>query len=193
MADIRSGLGLDEPLPVQYAKTVWSYVRGDFGVSIASHRPVSDDSRGDDTENARADTLRALALQIVLGLLLGAISARYPYGVFDRTLSVVFLVFYSIPSFYLAFALIALFSIELGWLPSANMYSIPPEAARFFAASRRPRGAHGAARGGARAGERRGARAVRAGESSRRGPSGLHQDGPGEGARRGTGSSGSTR
>lgn len=132
MSDIRSGLGLDEPLPVQYAKTVWSYVRGDFGVSTASHRPVSE-ILSETIPRTLALTLSALALQIALGLLLGAISARYPYGAADRTLSVVFLVFYSIPSFYLAFALIALFSIELGWLPSANMYTIPPEAHGFFA------------------------------------------------------------
>jgi peptide/nickel transport system permease protein len=132
MSDIRSGFGLDEPLPVQYAKTVWSYVRGDFGVSTTSHRPVSE-ILSEAIPRTLALTLAALVLQIALGLLLGALSARHPYGAVDRALSVVFLVFYSIPSFYLAFALIALFSIELGWLPSANMYTIPPQAHGFLA------------------------------------------------------------
>ena len=42
MDTVRRELGLDDPLPVQYAKTMWSFVRGDFGVSITEHRPVSD-------------------------------------------------------------------------------------------------------------------------------------------------------
>jgi peptide/nickel transport system permease protein len=125
MADIRGALGLDEALPVQYAKTVWSYLRGDFGVSTTSHRPVSE-ILSETIPRTLSLTLSALALQIALGLLLGALSARHPYGAADRTLSTVFLVLYSIPSFYLAFGLIALFSIELGWLPSASMYTIPP-------------------------------------------------------------------
>jgi len=131
MTDIRHQMGLDKPLPVQYAKTVWSYLRGDFGVSISSHRPVSD-VLAETIPRTLLLTVSALLLQIVLGVFLGAVSARYPYGVFDRTLSVIFLVFYSIPSFYFAFGLIALFSIKLGWLPSANMYSIPHEAVGFF-------------------------------------------------------------
>jgi peptide/nickel transport system permease protein len=132
MADIRGGLGLDDPLPVQYAKTVWSYLHGDFGASTTSHRPVSD-ILSEAIPRTLALTLSALALQIALGILLGALSARRPYGALDRGLSFVFLVLYSVPSFYLAFVLIAIFSIGLGWLPSANMYTIPPEARGFLA------------------------------------------------------------
>ena len=125
MADVRRQLGLDRPLIVQYARTAWSYLCGDFGVSISSHRPVSA-ILGETIPRTLALTLCALALQIVLGLALGALSAKRRDSVFDRALSFVFLVFYSLPSFYFAFALIALFSLKLGWLPSANMYSIPP-------------------------------------------------------------------
>jgi peptide/nickel transport system permease protein len=72
-------------------------------------------------------------LQITLGLLLGTISVIKRYGAVDKSLSFVFLVFYSIPSFYFAFLLIAIFSLRLQWLPSANMFSIPPESGGFFA------------------------------------------------------------
>lgn len=125
MDDVRRQLGLDRPLPVQYARTLWSYVRGDFGVSLSSHRPVSA-VLGETIPRTVALTAAALALQIFLGLALGAVSARRRNSVFDRALSFLFLVFYSLPSFYFAFALIALFSLKLGWLPSANMHSIPP-------------------------------------------------------------------
>ncbi len=125
MADVRHQLGLDRPVLVQYAKTMWSYARGDFGVSISSHRPVSA-VLGETIPRTLALTLSAMGLQIVLGLALGTLSAKSRDSVFDRASSFVFLVFYSLPSFYFAFGLIALFSLKLGWLPSANMYSIPP-------------------------------------------------------------------
>jgi peptide/nickel transport system permease protein len=131
MTEVRHQMGLDDPLPVQYAKTVWSYLRGDFGVSTSAHRPVSD-LLAEAIPRTLALTVSALVLQIALGLFLGAVSARYPYGALDRILSAVFLLFYSIPSFYFAFGLIALFSIKLGWFPSASMYTIPPTAVGFF-------------------------------------------------------------
>jgi peptide/nickel transport system permease protein len=126
MDDVRRQLGLNRPLPVQYAKTVWSYACGDFGLSTSSHRPVSE-VLAETVPRTVALAGCALALQIVVGFALGTLSARRREGIFDRILSFTFLVFYSIPSFYLAFALIALFSLELGWLPSASMYSIPLE------------------------------------------------------------------
>jgi peptide/nickel transport system permease protein len=132
MAAVRHQLGLDRPLPVQYARTLWSYLRGDFGVSISSHRPVSD-ILGQAIPRTLLLTASALALQVILGLVLGALSARKRHSFLDRSLSFVFLVFYSLPSFYFAFVLIAVFSLKLQWLPSANMYSIPPEAEGFFA------------------------------------------------------------
>jgi peptide/nickel transport system permease protein len=125
MSGVRHELGLDRPLPVQYAKTLWSYVRGDFGVSISANRPVSA-VLGEAIPATIALMSVALAVQIALGLALGAFSARRKNSAFDRVSSFFFLVLYSLPAFYLAFALIALFSLKLGWLPSANMYSIPP-------------------------------------------------------------------
>jgi len=71
-------------------------------------------------------TVAALLLQITLGLILGMISVVKRYTAIDRSLSLLFLFFYSIPSFYFAFVLIAIFSLKLDWLPTANMFSIPP-------------------------------------------------------------------
>jgi peptide/nickel transport system permease protein len=131
MASVRHQLGLDDPLPVQYAKMLWSYTRGDFGVSISSHRPVSE-VLGETIPRTVALMFAALVVQIALGMVLGAFSAKRKDSAFDRGSSIVSLVLYSLPSFYLAFGLIALFSLKLGWLPSANMYSIPPEEGGLF-------------------------------------------------------------
>ncbi len=132
MTTIRHQLGIDRPLPVQYARTLWNYARGDFGFSIAAHRPVSD-VLGETIPRTLMLTVSALVLQITLGLLLGTVSVIKRYAAVDKSLSLVFLVLYSIPSFYFAFLLIAAFSLRLQWLPSANMFSIPPDSGGLLA------------------------------------------------------------
>ena len=125
MDTVRQNLGLDQPVYIQYAKTIASYLRGDFGVSIASHRPVAE-ILSEAIPRTLLLTVAALLLQITLGLILGMISVVKRYTAIDRSLSLLFLFFYSIPSFYFAFVLIAIFSLKLDWLPTANMFSIPP-------------------------------------------------------------------
>lgn len=117
METVRHQLGLDQPLPVQYGKTVTSFVRGDFGVSIQRHRPVSE-ILGETIPRTLRLTGVALLLQIVIGVGLGMLAAAKRRSRADRFFSVTFLVLYSIPSFYLAYMLIAIFSLKLGWLPT---------------------------------------------------------------------------
>jgi len=132
METVRSQLGLDAPLPVQYAKTLLSFVRGDFGMSLSSYRPVSDVIAEAIPRTIQLTGL-ALLLQMFLGLALGMMSAVRRRRVIDGALSLVFLFLYSLPSFYLAFALIALFSLELGWLPSAGISSLAVDGSSGFA------------------------------------------------------------
>lgn len=124
METMRHRLGLDDPLPVQYVKTMWSFVHGDFGVSMTQHRPVSE-LLAEAIPRTLQLTAAALLLQIVLGLGLGTISAARRYTTLDKSFSTAFLLLYSIPSFYIAYLLIAVFSLGLHWLPSAGMLSIP--------------------------------------------------------------------
>jgi peptide/nickel transport system permease protein len=123
MDTVRRQLGLDEPLPVQFAKTLGSYARGDFGLSLSSHRPVSD-IVGEAIPRTIQLTGLALLLQVMLGLGLGMLSAARRRGLVDKILSPLFLLFYSLPSFYLAFILIAIFSLKLQWFPSASMSTL---------------------------------------------------------------------
>lgn len=123
MEAVRDRLGLDDPLPVQYVKIIGHYVRGDFGISFSHQRPVSE-ILAEAVPRTLGLTGVALLLQLLIGLGLGAFSAARRYSALDKTFSVTFLVLYSIPSFYLAFLLIALFSLKLGWLPSAGIASI---------------------------------------------------------------------
>lgn len=128
MDAVRSRLGLDDPLPLQYVKTMWSYLRGDFGVSFNDHRPVSA-ILAESIPRTLGLTVFALILQVVLGLGLGALAAVKRYSVMDQTFSSLFLFLYSVPSFYLAFIFIAVFSLSLGWLPSAGIESMGAPAA----------------------------------------------------------------
>lgn len=122
MDTIRQQLGLDEPLPIQYGKMLASFVRGDFGVSISTQRPVSE-ILGEAVPRTLQLAGLALLLEIVIGVALGMWSAAKRRGVTGNVLSFLFIVFYSIPSFYLAFILIAVFSLKLQWLPSASITS----------------------------------------------------------------------
>ncbi len=127
MTTVRRQLGLDQPLAVQYAKTLGSFVRGDFGVSIHQRRPVSQILRETIPRTLQL-TSCALLLQILLGMGLGILSATRRAGSLSVSASVVFLILYSLPSFYLAFLLISLFALELQWLPVAGMFSVHDQA-----------------------------------------------------------------
>jgi len=68
-------------------------------------------------------TLLALVLQTALGLVLGVFMAARRNTTAEKGLKILFLGFYSIPTFYFSYLLIALMSLKLHWLPSANMFS----------------------------------------------------------------------
>jgi len=123
MNTIRRQLGIDDPLPIQFAKTLRSYARGDFGLSLSSHRPVSRIIWEAIPRTIQLTGI-ALVLQILLGLALGMLSASRRRGVTDKVLAPVFLLFYSLPSFYLAYVLIAVFALKLQWLPAASMSTL---------------------------------------------------------------------
>ena len=132
METVRRQLGLDRPLPVQYAKTLQSFIRGDFGISIHQRRPVAQILKETIPRTLQLTGI-ALLLQIVLGMGLGMLSAMRRDSSLDRSASVVFLVFYSLPSFYLAFLLVAVFALKLQWLPAAGMFSVHTQTGQMFA------------------------------------------------------------
>ncbi|NIO00914.1 MAG: ABC transporter permease subunit [Candidatus Latescibacteria bacterium] len=123
MVSVRDQLGLDRPLPVQYIQWVWSFVRGDFGVSISEHRPVSA-MLWEAIPRTLQLTVLALIIEVILGLALGMLAAARRYSLRDKALSFSFLILYSVPTFYLAYLLITFFSLKFQFLPSSGMSSI---------------------------------------------------------------------
>ena len=119
VAMVRSELGLDRPLPIQFAHFVSDALRGDFGTSLRSKRPVS-------TEIAERFgptfwlTLGAMSWSVCLGLLLGVVSAVWRNRWPDRVGMTLAVSGISFPSFALGMLLMQTFSVQLGWLPTVG-------------------------------------------------------------------------
>ena len=122
LARLRDELGLTESWPVQYAKWAARALQGDFGRSIASHRPVLTEV----LERFQATALLAgasLVIALAVGLPIGVLSAVQRGRWIDRVAMVVALVTMSMPSFWLGMILIIGLSLSLGWLPGTGMSS----------------------------------------------------------------------
>jgi peptide/nickel transport system permease protein len=123
MRELRTELGLEDPIPVQYARWLGNVAQGRFGRSLSQGLPVP---------TLIADRLPAT---LVLGgaALLVTLGAGIPLGILSavrRNSSVDYLVTgfaflgMSIPVFWVGVLLINVFSVELGLLPSAGMFTI---------------------------------------------------------------------
>ena len=119
IAQMRAQLHLDEPVLKQYGRFVGSALCGDLGVSIRSRRPVT----AEITENIGSTGQLALASMLVaigLGVPLGLLAALGRNSWLDVAAMVVALLGVAMPSFWLGFLLIFVFSLHLGWLPATG-------------------------------------------------------------------------
>ena len=116
-------LGLDDPLPVQYARWLGNLLQGQMGRSLSQGVPVGTLI----VERLPATLLlsgAALLLTLAIGLPLGVLSAVKRNGVVDVLVTGFAFFGMSVPVFWLGILLILLFSVQLGLLPSAGMYSL---------------------------------------------------------------------
>jgi peptide/nickel transport system permease protein len=112
----RHALGLDRPAPVQYAAWLGRFVRGDWGTSIATGRPVRR-MLGE----AWPATVRLVGLSLVLSYLLGiAVGAVQAIrnGRLDTALSVVTVTLFALPGYWLGLMLVMLFTYRARMLPA---------------------------------------------------------------------------
>ncbi|MBO0601489.1 ABC transporter permease [Sporosarcina sp. E16_3] len=109
--------GLNDPIPVQYARYMGNLAKGDFGVSFQY-------------KNADVTTLivkklkysailgaQALVFGTLIGIILGMIAALKQNTVWDYGSTIIAILGISIPSFVFAVLLQYVFSVWLGWLP----------------------------------------------------------------------------
>ena len=116
VAQLRTRLGLDRPLGEQYASYLSGVVRGDFGVSFRTDRPVV--SQILERLPATAElAAAAMAVAVVIALPLGVIAAVRRGSWVDHGAMTLALAGISVPGFWLGPLLALLFAVELGWLP----------------------------------------------------------------------------
>jgi peptide/nickel transport system permease protein len=119
LATIRQQFGLDQPLHVQFVRYLLDIVRGEFGRSLKTQRPVLDEivpRLGNTALLAVLSTLFAVAV----GLLAGIVAAARRNSTFDHATMVVAMMGVSTPSFYLGIVLIVVFAVMLRLFPAGG-------------------------------------------------------------------------
>jgi len=125
MARLRSQLGLDRPLYVQYGDFVARAVRGDLGTSIRTGRPVLQEI-AEQFPATLALTLAAVILAAGVGVLAGTLSATSSQPVIGGAIMLLVLLGISTPTFFTGLLLIIVFSLYLNWLPVATGTGLAP-------------------------------------------------------------------
>ena len=123
VAEMRSKFGLDLPQWRQYLIFVGNAVRGDMGVSIISHRPVSEEflSRFPATLEL---SLVALFWATLIGIPAGILAAIKKNSWADYTVVGASLIGYSMPIFWWGLIVILIFSVGLGWFPVSGRIGV---------------------------------------------------------------------
>ncbi len=116
-ANLRHQLGLDRPIPVQFVTYIGQVLRGDFGVSIINRGRNVSDIMGSGIPVSLQLAVMGLALQFVLGNLLGLLAAARQNSLFDRASMGVAIVVGSIPQLVWGVIFIIVFAVKLRWLP----------------------------------------------------------------------------
>lgn len=119
LEQLRSELGLDRPLLVQYLDFLGSAVQGDFGESTRYRQPAFELFM----ERVPATvelTLASLAISIVFGVLIGIIAAVFRNSGVDILMRVSALIGQAIPGFFLGIVMIIIFGARLNWLPTGG-------------------------------------------------------------------------
>ena len=121
--EIEAQYGLDDPIYVQYFRYVEKVGSGDFGTSIRSRRPVSDELKERFPATIEL-ALAAMVFSVVLGIPLGFFAAKRYGTIFDHGSLLASLLGVSIPIFFLAILLKYIFAIQLGLLPTVGRQDV---------------------------------------------------------------------
>jgi|SRR5437868_4757315 len=123
MAQLRAQYGLDRPLPVQLGVYLGKVLRGDLGYSYFFNLPVT----AMIAERVPATlllVLSAVLVAFVVGTALGVLSSRKPNGALSQFITVLSMVGFAAPVFWVGIMLVILFASILPILPVAGMRSV---------------------------------------------------------------------
>jgi peptide/nickel transport system permease protein len=130
-ANLRASFGLDDPIPVRYARWLGAMVQGDWGFSFASRINV-------DTLILQRIPVTLLIigssqiLALLVALPVGVYAATRPYSLFDQIASSLALMGFALPTFCTGLLLILIFSITLDWLPFVYRADITASGWRWY-------------------------------------------------------------
>ena len=119
VAAMRAEMGLDQPPLKRYLSWLGNIVQGDFGRSLATKREISELIK---TRVFNTFFLAGLAaiVAVPLSLFLGILAALYRNSIYDRMVNMFTLSSISFPEFFVAYILLIVFSVNLGWFPSLS-------------------------------------------------------------------------
>jgi len=123
IAQIRTQLGLDRSIPVQYGIWIGRVLQGDLGFSYYLNKPVTE-LIAQRIEPTLALAVGTVILAVLIAVPLGTLAAWRLGGWLDRLLSGFSVAGFSIPVFVIGYMLIYLFSIRLEWLPVQGYKSL---------------------------------------------------------------------
>ncbi len=122
-AAVRAAYGLDRPVYEQYVSYMGKVAKLDFGVSIQSQRPVSEEIGRRFPATVELATF-AILFAILVGIPLGFVAGRRPNSWLDNFSTVGSLIGIAIPVFALGFLLKYVFAVKLGWLPGTGRQDV---------------------------------------------------------------------
>lgn len=126
IAQLKAIYGLDKPLYIQYFSWVMAILQLDFGISFASGELVKNEILQRIPVTLTINII-SMFLIFIISLYLGIKAALNKNSFFDRFVSQLSLISFSMPSFYLALIAIMIFSIYLELLPIAGLHSVPDD------------------------------------------------------------------
>ncbi|MHB1133780.1 MAG: ABC transporter permease [Chloroflexota bacterium] len=116
---MRQELGLDQPVPVQYANWLGKAAQGDLGRSIRTHETVVEGLKARMPVTLQL-TIMSLVIALLVAIPAGIVSATRPNSLLDTVGTVVAIGGVAIPEFWLGILMIYVFSVSLHWLPSSG-------------------------------------------------------------------------
>jgi peptide/nickel transport system permease protein len=123
IAEVRRGLGLDQPLAVQYLIYLRNILTGNLGRSIHTNTRVGEELLARFPATIEL-SVAAICLASAIGVLAGVVSATRQHSVLDSGFMFLSLAGVSMPTFWLGLMMIWTFAVLLGWFPPSGRLGV---------------------------------------------------------------------
>lgn len=119
MEELREKMGLNRPLVIQYTSYLSGVVKGDFGTSLKTGRPVIVEIEERFPATVKL-AVSGTAIAVAIGVTMGILAAKFKDTWIDMLVTTLATLGVSLPSFWLGLIVIMVFSVRLGWFPVAG-------------------------------------------------------------------------